>query len=290
MPNDHPTLPPVPEAGSPWQSVSVLAALGLAAASAWACLVVEARDGMAMSPTMGLAFVPFLAIWVVMMIAMMFPTAAPMVRTFAKIQARRHRRAALWHIGLFVASYLALWSASAIGAYALAAAAETLAQRFGLSPESSARIGGALLISAGVYQLSPLKSLCLSKCRTPLAFIMNSWRPGARGALIMGWQHGLYCFGCCWLLFLILFPLGIMNIAAMAAVTALVFAEKVLPWGRWGAILSAALLIGYGAGVMAVPRILPTYADPATMDMKGMDMSGMDMHEMAGTRAEPERK
>jgi predicted metal-binding membrane protein len=100
-----------------------------------------------------------------------------------------------------------------------------------LLPETAARIGGAVLVAAGLYQLSPLKDLCLSQCRTPVGFIMTSWRDGILGALRMGLRHGAYCLGCCWLLFAILFPLGMMNIAAMAAVTALVFAEKTLPWG-----------------------------------------------------------
>ena len=103
--------------------------------------------------------------------------------------------------------------------------------RAALSSTTAARIGGAVITLAGIYQLTPLKDLCLSKCRTPITFIMTSWRDGAVGALRMGLLHGAYCLGCCWLLFVILFPLGIMNIAAMAVITLIVFAEKTLPWG-----------------------------------------------------------
>ncbi len=110
---------------------------------------------------------------------------------------------------------------------------------------------------AGIYQLTPMKNLCLSKCRTPVSFIMTSWRGGMTGALQMGWLHGLYCFGCCWLLFALLFPLGMMNVAAMAAITLLIFAEKALPWGFWGARAAAIVLIGYGAVVIAIPSLLP---------------------------------
>src|SRR6185437_2031763 len=98
--------------------------------------------------------------------------------------------------------------------------------------DNAARIGGGVLIAAGMYQMSPLQRTCLTKCRSPLSWIINSWRDGASGAVRMGIEHGVYCLGCCWLLFVILFPLGIMNIAAMAVVTVIVFAEKTLPWGR----------------------------------------------------------
>lgn len=122
---------------------------------------------------------------------------------------------------------------------------------------NAARIGGAMLILAGVYQLSPLKNTCLAKCRTPTQFLMTSWRSGNGGALRMGIEHGFYCLGCCWLLFAILFPLGMMNIAALALLTALIFAEKVLPAGRLVSIAAGVALIAYGALVVVVPTLLP---------------------------------
>jgi predicted metal-binding membrane protein len=103
-----------------------------------------------------------------------------------------------------------------------------------------------------------------------MTFIMSSWRAGAPGAFRMGWLHGLYCFGCCWLLFAILFPLGVMNIVAMAAISLLIFAEKTLPWGRWSTRAAAAVLLAYGVAAIAVPSLLPTFAAKSTMDM---DMS-----------------
>ena len=111
---------------------------------------------------------------------------------------------------------------------------------------------------AGVYQFTPLKDFCLSQCSTPIAFIMTSWRGGTAGALRMGWLHGIYCFGCCWLLFVILFPLGMLNVTAMAAITLLILAEKMLPLRRLIARGSAAGLIAYGAAVIAMPALLPT--------------------------------
>ena len=123
--------------------------------------------------------------------------------------------------------------------------------------DNAARLGGVVLLLAGLYQLSPLKDICLSKCRTPLQFILSSWHDGYGGAFRMGLEHGAFCLGCCWLLFVILFPLGIMNIAVMALVTALIFAEKALPIGRQISKLAGAGLIVYGALIMFLPAALP---------------------------------
>src|SRR5204863_8805295 len=138
-----------------------------------------------------------------------------------------------------------------------AAGAERLAARAMWLANLAARLGGAVLVLAGLYQLSPLKHACLSKCRTPLQFIMTSWREGYGGTLRMGIEHGAYCLGCCWLLFVILFPLGLMNIAVMALVTALIFAEKALPIGRQISKLAGVALIVYGVLVMFFPAALP---------------------------------
>jgi predicted metal-binding membrane protein len=116
--------------------------------------------------------------------------------------------------------------------------------------EHAAQFGGAVLILAGVYQVSPLKRACLATCRTPLGFIMTHWRDGRRGALRMGLSHGLYCLGCCWALFVILFPLGVMTLVVMALLTALIFAEKSLAWERAITVASAVILSGYGLLVL----------------------------------------
>ena len=242
----------------------ILSLLLVLAAAAWAALVWQGVGGdmdMAMnSPTMGLRAPLFLTIWVVMMVAMMFPTAAPMILTFHKVQAsKRQRGEAFVSTWIFVAAYILVWGLSGVAAYAGALAAEAIAARTAFSPATASRIGGAILIAAGFYQLTPLKDACLSKCRTPITFIMTSWRDGAVGALRMGLLHGTYCLGCCWLLFVILFPLGIMNIAAMAVITLVVFAEKTLPWGRVVARATAAALIAYGVVVIAAPHALPTF-------------------------------
>jgi predicted metal-binding membrane protein len=244
----------------------ILGVLLALAAGSWVLLIWQgagADMGLAMaSPTMGMRAPLFLMIWVVMMVAMMFPTAAPMILTFHKVQASRCQRGevsvATW---VFVAAYMAVWTLSGVAAYAGALAAEAIALHAELSQAAAARIGGAVLIAAGLYQLTPLKDVCLSKCRTPISFIMTSWRDGTAGALRMGLLHGSYCLGCCWLLFVVLFPLGIMNIAAMAVITLLVFAEKTLPWGRPVVRAAAGALIAYGVVVLGAPQVLPTFME-----------------------------
>ena len=255
----------------------ILGLLLVVATVAWAVLVWQdagADMDMAIdSPTMGPRAPLFLAIWVVMMVAMMFPTAAPMILTFHKVQAgKRQRGEAFVSTWIFVAAYLLVWGLSGVTAYFGALAAVAVAARAVLSPATAARVGGIVLVAAGLYQLTPLKELCLSKCRTPMTFIMTSWRDGAAGALRMGLLHGAYCFGCCWLLFVILFPLGIMNIAAMAVITLVIFAEKTLPWGRAAARTAAAALIVCGSIVLAAPQLLPTF--PAGHNMHTPE----DMH------------
>lgn len=250
----------------------ILASLLVLAALAWALLIWQATrdDGMAMDGemamkeeaadlTMGMGAPLFLAMWVAMMVAMMFPTAAPMILTFARISAtKQQRRQPFVPTWVFVAGYLVVWAGFGVLAYLIALGAEQLAERSTWLMDNAARIGGAVLLLAGLYQLSPLKNVCLAKCRSPMAFILQSWRDRASGAFRMGLEHGLYCLGCCWLLFAILFPLGIMNVAAMALITVLIFAEKSWPIGRRVAQAAAVALVAYGALVLVVPDALPT--------------------------------
>src|SRR5690349_11472667 len=239
----------------------ILAVLVALAAAAWGLLVwQQASTGMAMNtPTMGLRAPLFLAVWIAMMVALMFPPAAPMILTFHQLQAAERTRGETFvSTWVFVAAYLLVWAVSGVAAFAAASGAEALAKRADLSGATAARIGGAMLVLAGVYQFSPLKNLCLAKCRSPLAFIMTSWRDGTAGALRMGLTHGFYCLGCCWLLFVVLFPLGIMNVAAMAVLALLIYAEKILPMGRRIAQLAAVVLVAYGILVIVAPGTLPT--------------------------------
>jgi predicted metal-binding membrane protein len=256
----------------------ILGLLLAVAALAWAVLVWQHSDvtmDMTGSVTLGPRVPLFLVIWVLMMVAMMLPTAAPMILTFHKVQAgNRTLGDAFVTTWVFVAAYLLVWACAGMFAYAGMLAAETAAARLALSPATTAQIGGAIIMVAGIYQLTPLKDVCLSKCRTPIDFIVTSWREGATSAFEMGLLHGAYCLGCCWLLFVMLFPLGIMNVGAMAAVTLIIFAEKTLPWPRLAPYAVAVALVLYGALVITSPHLLPTFqqdggvAMPEEMPMK----------------------
>ncbi|HLF07858.1 MAG TPA: DUF2182 domain-containing protein [Dehalococcoidia bacterium] len=249
----------------------ILALLLVLAAASWAVLLWQSGmvgDGMAMGLTMGMAAPLFLAIWVAMMVAMMFPTAAPMILTFTRVHAgRREKGQSFVPTWVFVSGYLVIWTLFGALAYAVAVAGEALAGQSMWLMENAARVGGGLLIVAGLYQLSPLKNICLSKCQSPMSFILTSWRSGYRGSFRMGLEHGVYCLGCCWLLFVILFPLGMMNVAAMAVITLLIFAEKSLPKGRQIGQAAAVLLLAYGAVVLFMPQALPTMQMARTMTM-----------------------
>ncbi|HLZ68978.1 MAG TPA: DUF2182 domain-containing protein [Dehalococcoidia bacterium] len=243
------------------QRALILGSLLALAAACWAVVIWQSAttNSMSASLTMGMAAPLFIATWVAMMAAMMFPASAPMILAFARVHAaRRERGRPFVPAWIFTGAYLLVWTGAGIVAFLLATAADRLAGRSPWLMDHAARIGGVVLILAGLYQLSPLKGRCLSKCRTPLSFIATSWRDGRGGAVRMGLEHGAYCLGCCWLLFALLFPLGVMNIAAMAALTALVFAEKALPFGRMLAPVAAVALIAWGAAVLFWPAALPT--------------------------------
>lgn len=237
----------------------ILASLLSLAAAAWGVLIWQSAEmDDDMSLTMGLGAPLFIALWVAMMVAIMYPTAAPMIMAFARVhQGRRSRGDPFVPTWMFAGSYMLLWSATGVVAYALAVAGDELANQPGWVMDNAARLGGALLIAGGLYQLTPIKNVCLNKCRTPMSFLLNSWREGTGGAFRMGLEHGAYCLGCCWLLFLILFPLGMMNIAVLALIALLIFAEKVAPLGRKIATAAAVGLIAYGAFVVFTPSALP---------------------------------
>jgi predicted metal-binding membrane protein len=254
------------------QRRAVLVALLALSAVAWVVVLWQARtmqpagDGMAGGMasgadglTAGMTAPIFLVTWVVMMAAMMLPSAAPMILMFDAIQAGRSRQGRstvpTW---VFVGGYLVVWAAFGVVAYAAALLAGRLSDTWPDLAMLAPRIGGAVIVAAGIYQLTPLKQACLSKCRTPTQFVLTSWRDGLRGTFRMGLGHGAYCLGCCWLLFVILFPLGIMNVAAMAVVALLVLAEKTLPVGRRVSQLVGVMLTAVGLAIVLLPGLLPT--------------------------------
>jgi predicted metal-binding membrane protein len=235
----------------------ILAPLLGAAGLGWLVVARQASGMPAMSGglVMGMRASGFVAMWTAMMAGMMLPAAAPMILTFAKISAGKRQQGQPWvPAWVFGGAYLVAWTVFGAAAYTAAAGVDRLAGQSMWWRQHAAALTAAVLALAGLYQFSPLKHVCLSRCRTPLGFLLGCWRDGYAGAVSMGLRHGLYCLGCCWPLFLILFPLGVMNTAAMAAVTALVFAEKLLPRGDRIARAAGVALLGSAAVVLLLPR------------------------------------
>jgi len=184
--------------------------------------------------------------WTVMMVAMMTPSAAPVVLIFAGMQRKQTGRRLPLGLLVFGAGYLLVWS----GFSAVAAAAQwALHQAAMLSPVMTAAspwVGGGILIVAGIYQLTPSKRACLTHCQSPLGFLMSHWRNGTAGALRMGVAHGAYCLGCCWALMCVLFVVGVMNLVWVAALSVFVLVEKVSPAGQTIARLAGAAMVAAG--------------------------------------------
>ncbi len=233
----------------------ILLALVALTAGSWAYLLTRDHGP---GPTMGLSALLFLGVWVAMLAATMFPAVAPMVLMFARINAtKRTKGMAYVPTSLFVSGYLVVWTGLGLLAYVAALGAEDLAARSDWVAGNAARIGGVLIAGAGAYQFTKLKDRCLTECRSPLAFVMEHWRDGRRGALEMGVHHGWHCAGCCWAIMVAMFPLGMMNIAALAGVTAFVYAEKVLPAAKVLRYGAGVALLAYGLAVLVEPSLLP---------------------------------
>ncbi len=188
--------------------------------------------------------------WAVMMVAMMMPSTAPMVALYARVVEGRNASPRL-RVWLFVGGYIAVWT----GFSALAAVAQAAMQEAALltgAMRVAPVMGGVLLALAGAYQLSPLKRRCLRHCQSPMGFLMTNWRESAAGALAMGVRHGAYCVGCCWMLMALLFVVGVMNLAWVAALTAFVLLERVTRWGGEIATVSGFALIAGGLALAAL--------------------------------------
>jgi len=177
-------------------------------------------------------FAFMVVMWAVMMVAMMLPSAAPMILTFAAIQRRRQAQSgAFIPTGVFLSGYLIVWSLFSLLATSAQYGLERVALLSPMMQTTAPWLGAALLVGAGLYQFAPLKDACLAKCRTPMGFIMTEWRDGARGALVMGLRHGAFCAGCCWALMALLFVGGVMNLLWVACLALFVLIEKVVPAG-----------------------------------------------------------
>lgn len=197
----------------------------------------------------------FVSVWVLMMVAMMFPSVAPMVLGYAVIVRQKEGRPVRWlKVGVFTGGYLLAWAAVGVGALILNLAA-TRYLELPRPPWVLQAAGGAVLIAAGLYQFTAWKRTCLSHCRSSLAFFMHNWRPGVTGAVRMGMHHGTYCVGCCWGLMAVLFMIGLMNLAWMALLSVVIAVEKLTPQGMLATRFVGSALVVSGF-VMIVWRVL----------------------------------
>jgi predicted metal-binding membrane protein len=224
----------------------VVLLLGLAGVAWWSS--VDRMQGMGSGPWTGLGTLGwFLGLWIVMMAAMMLPSAIPTVALYGSLAKERARLASVF----FVVGYLAVWAAAGLVAFALAAAGGRVAGGVFAWDRAGRWAAGATLLVAAAYQLTPLKDACLARCRSPLAFLLGSWRPGLAGGFRLGLSSGAWCAGCCWALMASLFALGVMSIAWTALVAALVALEKLLPWRRLALGTTTATLVALGIFLFA---------------------------------------
>jgi predicted metal-binding membrane protein len=242
----------------------ILAALLLAlGAVAWA-VTADRMKGMDAGPgtdpgTVGF----FVVVWVVMMAAMMFPSVLPMVVVYDRV-SRRNRATPF-----FVAGYLLTWTLAGVIAYGLFVAGRAVAGQALAWDRAGRYVAGGVLVVAAVYQLTPLKDRCLSKCRGPLRFVLESWRDGRLGALRMGAEQGAWCVGCCWALMASLFALGVMSLAWMAFVAALIALEKLAPWRVAANRAIAGGLLVLGIALAAAPASVPALTVPGSPAARG---------------------
>ena len=269
--------------------LAVVALLLVLAIVAW--IVTDLRmAGMDAGPgTNPGAFVFYITTWVVMMAAMMFPSIAPMVLTFNTLQSRRRnhgQRVPAGVSGLFVGGYLAVWAASGLIGYAALRSGRALDGGLFAWHAAGRWVAAAVLVAAAVYEFTPLKRACLVRCRSPLGFLMGSWRDGSGGALRMGIEHGAWCLGCCWALMAALFALGAMSLTWMLLIGALIAAEKLLPWQQASSAGVAVVLGALALGVAVSPANVPALTvpgSPAAMKAMGaMSGSGSMSHSGSG--------
>jgi predicted metal-binding membrane protein len=225
----------------------------------------------------------FVGAWVTMMAAMMLPSVAPMALVFARVSAERRRRGrAFVPTWVFLCGYLGAWAAYGLAAYGIFRVVKS-AHLHALDWNAQGpTIAGGAIIAAGLYQLTPLKRVCLRHCRSPMHYVLGGWRSGRLGAIRMGAEHGGWCVGCCWGLMLILFALGVMSVVWMLVVAGLVFAEKVLPVGERLSRLFAVALVALGVWVAAAPHSVPGLTQPHAM---GRGMQAAPAPAMTPSRA-----
>jgi predicted metal-binding membrane protein len=270
----------LPRVYSDPRRLTLVAVLLVLAAVAW--LVTDERmAGMDAGPGSDPGALGFyVGVWVVMMAAMMFPSIAPMVTAYSRIQQKRRDQGKASSgpvaVGLFVGGYLLSWTAFGLAAYGLIELGRSLSIGALAWDSAGPYVAGGVILAAAVYQLTPAKDVCLRKCRGPLDFVMGHWKPGYGGALRMGVEHGAWCVGCCWALMAALFALGVMSVGWMALIAALIAVEKLLPWKALANRGVAVLLAVLGIAVAVVPASVPglTVPDSSQAHDSMMEMEG----------------
>ena len=241
--------------------IVVVACIALVTILAWAYLVylahqmsADTQDNATMAamgmevdtPRKWTDFFFTFAMWAVMMVGMMAPSASPMLLMFAGAQARRRGGNRLLMTLTFGLGYLAVWTGFSVGAAVGQLYLHQAALLSSAMAISNSKLTGAIFLLAGAYQLTPWKGKCLTHCRSPLGFLMTNWQDGTVGAFTMGARHGAYCLGCCWALMCVLFAVGVMSIVWVAALTVFVLIEKIGPAGAVVARIAGAALVVLG--------------------------------------------
>lgn len=251
--------------------VAVVCGLVALAGAAWVGTRAARGPGMAgmgMPDTVGpLAF--FVIAWALMMAAMMFPSISPLVLTYRRLVSARRKsdlNAPTGATAFLLAGYLVVWTATGLIGYLSLEGARALAPPALAWERGGPYLASAVILAAAAYQFTPLKDVCLTRCRGPLSFFLEHWREGRAGAAWMGALHGAYCVGCCFALMGTLFALGVMSVLWMGLVAALIAAEKLLPWRDLSTAAVAAILLVLGVWVALTPESLP-----------GLDPSGAVM-------------
>jgi predicted metal-binding membrane protein len=259
-----------PAFGAARARLGLIAALfGLAALAWWA--TAERMGGMDDGPGTDLGAVGwFVGVWVVMMAAMMFPSVAPTVALYSRMTRQRSPLSPL----LFTGGYLVTWTGAGLVAFALVTTVDRVAGDVLAWDRAGRWVAGATLVVAAVYELTPLKDVCLGKCRSPLGFLLGSWRDGRWGALRMGARHGAWCVGCCWALMASLFALGVMSVVWMAFVAGLIAIEKTLPWRRVATYGTAVVLLTLGVSLWLAPHGIPALTVPGDGPVEEMEPMG----------------
>jgi predicted metal-binding membrane protein len=239
----------------------IVALFAIAAIAWWS--TADRMSGMDDGPGTALGALGWFAgVWVVMMAAMMLPSVSPTVALYARMAGRRARVAPV----VFATGYLVTWAMAGVLAYGLFALGRALLGDE-LAWDGAGRwVAGGTLLVAAVYELTPLKDVCLSRCRSPLGFLMSSWRTGTWGGFVMGVRHGAWCLGCCWALMASLFALGVMSVAWMAIVAGLIALEKTVPFRRAVTYSTAALLVLLAVGLLVAPDAVPGLSIPGEDD------------------------